>query len=395
MRRNFQILILPFLIVFYEIAIFLSNDMYLPSMPAIAQDLVLTDNQIKATLTAWFLGASSIQVILGPVSDRYGRKIILVMGAGCFILSSLVCAITSDLVTMLLARFFQGLSLCTLVAAYAAVHEIFDTKTAIKILALMGAISILAPALGPLVGALIVQFAGWRDIFWLFVIMGIVAFVSLSWFMPETNFHKHALSFKRVLRDYKSILRNKKFMYPNLAYSFLVGVFFFWMFESPFIIMETYKKSTLYYGVAQTLIFSCFFLGALFTKIWLNSFSVISLIRIATGLSLFSATILWYLGTYHAHMPYIVVSMMFLAFATSMLFGPVNRVAIEACIEPMGRRTAIFSTTISLFGVFSGLLLSFIGESSISTIAALILFCMFSAAALILTIDGNSLQYDH
>lgn len=394
MNSKTKIMLFPFLVVFYEIAIFLSNDMYLPSMPAIAKELLLTDNQIKSTLTAWFLGASSIQVILGPISDRYGRKLVLVAGAVCFVVSSYVCAVTANLETMLIARFFQGLALCTLVAAYAAVHEIYSTKRAVKILALMGAISILAPALGPLVGALIVQFAHWRDIFWLFVVMGVISVINLTFFMPETNFNRHPFHVKTIIKDYKKILSNRKFMMPTLAYSFLVGIFYFWMFESPFIIMETFQKSTLYYGVSQTLIFSCFFVGAFVTKHWLNKNSVFSLIRFGTILSVIAAVSLCFAAIYTTNMNYIVINMMVLTFANSVLFGPVNRVAIESSSQPMGRRTAIFSTTISLFGVASGLILAAIKGGTIVTVSELILACMIIAAALIWPIDRNALKQD-
>lgn len=368
--------------------------MYLPSMPTIANDLALSDIQIKNTLTAWFLGASSIQFILGPISDRYGRKNVLVLGAAVFVLSSAVCASTSDLITMLIARFFQGLALCSLVAANAAIHELYSTKRAIKLMAIMGAVSILAPALGPLVGSLLVQFASWRYIFWLFVIMGSISFVSLVLFMPDTNNVKHPLHLKTIYKDYKRILTNKSFMLPNIAYSFLVAVFYFWMFESPFLIMETYGKSIMYYGFAQAAIFSCFFIGAAFTEFWLNRYSVISLIRFANALSIFSVFLLWLVCVYYSSMPAIVGAMMLIAFGTSMLFGPVNRVAIQASSQPMGRRTAVFSTTISLFGVFIGIILSILDKSSMLTVSILVWIYMMVAAVIIATIKPSAFKHE-
>lgn len=394
MTHKLKLMLFPFLVVFYEIAIFISNDMYLPSMPAIANDLLLSDSQIKLTLTFWFLGASSMQFILGPVSDRYGRKRVLVAGAAIFVVSSMVCAMTHDINVMLLARFFQGLALCSLVAANAAIHELYGTKQAIKLLALMGSISILAPALGPLGGALLIQFANWRYIFWLFVVMGLISFFSFILFMPDTDHGAHEFRVKTIFKDYKKILSNKHFMGPNLAYSFLVGIFYFWMFESPFIIIDTYKHSTLYYGFAQTAIFSLFIVGAFVTKYWLKYYSVISLIRFATIISVLGTVIFFLVSVFYPTMTMIVACMMFISFGNSMLFGPINRVAIEACTQPMGRRVAVFSTTISVFGVISGIILALITHGSIIMIATLILICMLISAALIAPISASAFHID-
>src|SRR5689334_8078475 len=112
MRIAPQIKFFPFLLVLYEITLYLSNDMYLPSMPAIAKDLHLTQDQTQNTLTLWFLGASSFQFLIGPISDRYGRKNIISLGGFLFIISTLVCALTSDLVAMYAARFVQGSTIC-------------------------------------------------------------------------------------------------------------------------------------------------------------------------------------------------------------------------------------------------------------------------------------------
>jgi hypothetical protein len=150
----------------------------------------------------------------------------------------------------------------------------------------------------------------------------------------------------------------------------------------------------LYYGVAQTLIFSCFFVGAYVTKVWLNKYSVISLIRNATLLAILGAILFWYVALFHAQMPLIVISMMLISFASSILFGPLNRVAIEASHQPMGRRTAIFSTTISIFGVFTGCLLQVINKGSIATVSILVLISMIIAALMIMTIDGDALKQD-
>ncbi len=86
---------------------YLSNDMYLPALPQMTQALSTTPALTQMSLTTWFFGAASMQLLLGPLSDKYGRRPILLGGGVIFIAATLICAITSDISTLLVARFFQ------------------------------------------------------------------------------------------------------------------------------------------------------------------------------------------------------------------------------------------------------------------------------------------------
>lgn len=383
MVEHKRIRFFPYLIILYEIAVYLSNDMYLPSMPAIAKDLNFSQTQIQDTLTFWFLGASSMQLILGPISDRFGRKSVLIIGGILFVLSSILCAMSYSLPVMLTARSIQGTAICSLVAAYAAIHELYTTKQAIKLLALIGAITILAPALGPLFGALIVQFAHWRYIFWFLVLIGSVSVCSMIFYMPESNTQQHSLNIKHILRDYKKIILNIDFVIPCLAYCFLVAMYFIWIFESPFIMMEVFKTSPLDYGIAQAIIFGCYFIGAAATKWALEHFSVLKLVVMSTWLTIAGAVLFVLSSILINSIVIAIVCMVIISFGTSMLFGPINRIAMEACKQPMGRRTAVFSTNVSLFGALTGWGLALINSRTLSTISSLIIICMLIAASLI------------
>jgi DHA1 family multidrug/chloramphenicol efflux transport protein-like MFS transporter len=385
MNHKQKIWLLPYLLILFEIVVYLSNDMYLPSMPAIARDLALTQEQTQSTLTLWFLGASALQFILGPLSDRYGRRPIIVIGALSFVLSSAACAMAYTLPLLLISRFIQGSAICSiLVAGYAAIHELFKTKEAIKILALMGAITILAPAFGPLVGALIVQFYSWRYIFWLLTAIGALSFISLFIYMPESNQNRHKLHIKTIARDYIKILSNKEFMLPCISYCILVGVFFLWMFEAPFLMMEIYGASTLYYGASQIFIFGCFFVGAELTNLLLNRYDLGKLVKIATATILLGTVIFAVTAKIYDSMFISIICLMLISTGSSMLFGPLNRLAIEACNQPMGRRTAVFSTMLSLFGALCGWILTLITVNTLSAISILIIVCVATATVTLL-----------
>jgi len=374
----------PFLIIVYEIALYLSNDMYLPSMPAIAKDLSFSQHEIQSTLTFWFLGASSLQFVLGPISDRYGRRIIIIAGGLCFTLSSAVCAMANSLSVLIMARFIQGISICTLVAVYAAVHELYNTKDAIKLLALVGAVTILAPAFGPLIGSLIIQFADWRYIFWVLFGLGTLSLASIMLYMPETNLSRKTLHFKSIVSDYAKIMVNPNFLKPCGCYFFLVSVQFIWIFESPFIMIELYNTSTLFYGIAQTFIFSCFFIGAAATKWLLDRYSVQALIRYALGITVVGMLVFWAGSIYYPTINMAIISMMIISLGSSMLFGPFNRMSFEACKQPIGMITAVFTTSTSLAGTLTGVVLSLVNSRTLFTVATLSMMCIVMSVMLMI-----------
>lgn len=376
--KNFRtIYLFPISLIILEIAIFLSNDMYLPSMPSIAQDLGLTKQQVQYTLTLWFLGSSSLQLFLGPISDRYGRRVMVILGGIVYIAASYVCAVSTNFAVFLLARFIQGATICAvLVAGGAAIHESCSTKMAIKIFSFINAVTILAPAFGPLIGALIIQFAHWRYIFYILTFLGILGTFLNMLFMPETNQIKHAIHFKRISNEYIKILRNKEYMLPSISYCLLISIFFLWMFEAPFIMLETYKLSGLYYGISQTLIFSCFFAGAELTRYILNRHTLKKLLNVALLITILGTLAFAYVAKFTNSINGATLTLMIISLGASMLFAPLNRIAMEASSAPMGCRFAIYSTLIGLFGALSGWLISLITVHDLASVAVLIVICV-------------------
>ena len=252
----------PILLVFYEISNYLANDAYLPAMPAIAKELGTTNDLIQLTLTAFFLGNSTMQLILGPIADRYGRRKLLLSGGVIFIVTTLLCAFCNNVHTLLITRFFQGSAVTSIIiAGYATIHALYDQIRAIKTLSWMNSVTVLAPTLGPLLGAGILLIADWR---WIFIILSIwasIGWIALFRFMPETCEAYLPIRPKEILNQYYRVLKNWQFMKPILAVSLSFSALIAWITAGPFLMMNTFHYSPLGFGVLQGLVFSSIILG--------------------------------------------------------------------------------------------------------------------------------------
>src|SRR5437762_10910507 len=102
----------PIALVFFELAVYFSVDMYLPALPMVKLWFDTTEKLTQVTLSAWLIGAGTFQLLLGPLSDRFGRRPVLIGGCVVFTVSTLICAVTSSLYLFIFMRLIQGCTIC-------------------------------------------------------------------------------------------------------------------------------------------------------------------------------------------------------------------------------------------------------------------------------------------
>ncbi len=142
-------------------------DMYLPALPAIGSSLGAPVGQVQWTLMAFFLSLGVGQLLYGPVSDMVGRKPPLYFGLGLFALASVGCALATDVQTLVVLRFLQGLGAAAGMAIpRAVVRDLHTGNEAARIMSLLMLVFSISPILAPLAGSGVIAFAGWRGVFW-------------------------------------------------------------------------------------------------------------------------------------------------------------------------------------------------------------------------------------
>lgn len=164
----------------------LSLDMYLPAVPHMTAAFATTESMVNLTLVGFFFFMAVGTLLFGPLSDKYGRKGLLMMGTLVYTVFSVVCALSLNIWMLILARVLQALGAgCMVAISTAMIKDCFDRRTRNTILAVVQAMAVIAPMLAPIVGAFIVTHAGWRATFAVLGVLGAVCTVAL-FFLKET-----------------------------------------------------------------------------------------------------------------------------------------------------------------------------------------------------------------
>ena len=391
-------LIFPFLLVFYEIATYLSNDMYLPGLPEMMQDLGLTIHGAQLTLTTWFLGSASMPLIMGAISDRFGRRPVLLLGGVIYILTTIICAITNNTDILLVARFIEGGMIASMmVPGYACIHEIYEKREAIRLLATMGSISVLAPALGPLLGSIVLYFSNWRGIFWVIVLWAAIAILLLYKWMPETlpPEKRQSLHLMQLAKSYFRILRNKQFMLLMTVLGFIFAGFITWITAGPLLIIETFHQSALVFGIVQAIVFAAYIFGNRWVKYLLDRLGIYRLIKTGLMITLLGGLSLFIFTFYFPNsLVAFLIGMIIYSFGSALCFSPLNRSVIEASDEAMGVRVAFFTVLLTSFAALGSGMSSWFFDGSIRSLAYMISLAIVIACFFMWLASKTSMELD-
>ncbi|HWD33407.1 MAG TPA: multidrug effflux MFS transporter [Pseudomonas sp.] len=240
------ILILGALSAFGPLAI----DFYLPGFPAMALAFGTDEKHIQTTLAAYFLGLSIGQLAYGPVADRFGRRIPLLVGVCLFTLASIACAIAPNLDTLIVARFVQALGGCAgMVLSRAIVSDKCDAVASAKVFSQLMLVMGLAPILAPMLGGVMVNLYGWQSIFVALTVFSALCTLAVALGLPESlpaSQPRQPLS--GALRQYGRLLKDRVFIGHALTGGIAIAGMFSYIAGSPFVFIKLYGVPAEHYG---------------------------------------------------------------------------------------------------------------------------------------------------
>lgn len=227
----------------------LATDMYLPSLPAMSEAFHASTSQIQLTLTMTMAGMAIGQIVIGPLSDRFGRRRPLLICMIVFAAASLLACFAEDLTAFLALRFIQGFSGASgIVIARAISRDVCEGTELTRFFAILMMVNGLAPILAPVIGGQILLFASWRGVFALLTFVGIFQFVQSLRFTETLPQAERAADVLSSLKKLPRLLKDRYFVGHCLLQCFTFGGFFSYLAGSSFLFQEIYGVSAQVYS---------------------------------------------------------------------------------------------------------------------------------------------------
>jgi len=260
-----RILLFPLALVLFEFATYIAHDMIQPGMLIVTSEFSVGPEWVSTSLTAYLIGGVVLQWLLGPLSDKFGRRPVMLFGILFFAVACMLMHWVSSIEEFVSLRFIQGISLCFIGAVgYAAIQEAFDEAVAVRMMALMANVALLAPLAGPLAGAAWLTIGSWRSMFWLFAACSLVAFVVLWRVMPETaGDRSHSIALPNLARNYGRLMKDRLVMFGSFAIGLVFIPILTWVALSPVILMHDEGLSRMQYALLQLPVFLAMIAGNL------------------------------------------------------------------------------------------------------------------------------------
>lgn len=322
----------------------MSTDLYAPSLPHLPEYFGASPSTVKLTMSLNALAYAIGTLVHGPLSERFGRRPVLLGGLAAFTLFSLLCALSDTVGQLLAARIAMGFAAAVEgVVVLAIIRDMFDEKDQVRALAFYGMATALPPAIAPVIGGYVFIWFGWQANFYLLAIVAVVVTLLIARQLKETKQPDlDALSWRSVRDDYLHLFTNVQFLRYTIIGGATWGFFFAFITAGPFILIDQHRLPTEHFGYFQALIVIAYMAGS-----WLAE----RLIRFwSTDQVMFFGIVIAVVGTalfvfvvYGGHETplSLAIALAIIAFADGPVFATTPSLAMNASSSRTGPAAAV------------------------------------------------------
>lgn len=340
----------------------LSMDMYLPALPIVAVDLETTTSLAQLSITACLLGLAVGQLIFGPLSDIRGRRRPLVYTLIVYVIASVLCALSTHIWVFIVLRFVQGVTgAAGIVIARASARDLYSGKDLTKFIALLALVNGAAPILAPIAGGIVLNFTSWNAVFIILGIIGLVMFLGVLLFLPETlpREKRSEGSMLAVVKTFRILLKDRLFMGIACTQAIIMASMFAYIAGSPFVLQNIYNVTPQQFSMLFALNGIGIIIAAQVTGRLSNTIGEVRL--------LFSGVLLSFLGSLLLLVVIIYkLPLFFMALALFLVVSSVGMVSTSAFSLGMQRQGKSAGSASAFLG-----LLPFIGGATVSPLVGI------------------------
>ncbi|WP_425834569.1 multidrug effflux MFS transporter [Streptomyces fractus] len=374
----------------------LSMDMYLPALPEVTEVLHTSAATAQLTLTACLTGMALGQLVVGPMSDKWGRRRPLIVSLLIYIVATAICAFAPNATLLIAFRLLQGLAgSAGIVIARAVVRDLYDGVAMARFFSSLMLISGIAPIVAPLIGGQVLRFTDWRGVF--VVLTGIgIALTAVVWkFLPETLApeRRHGGGTMEALRTMRGLLADRVFLGYTVVGGFAFAALFAYVSASPFVIQEIYGASpqtfSLLFGLNSVGLIA---VGQLNGKVLVGRVNLDKVLGIGLTMVVLAAAFLLLAATGVFGSPEElglapVAAGLFVLMASMALTTPnTNALALMRTPHAAGSASALLGTSSFLIGAIASPLVGIAGEHTAVPMALVQLVCGLVAALAFVTL---------
>ncbi|MFD7920592.1 multidrug effflux MFS transporter [Streptomyces sp. NPDC059740] len=364
----------------------LSMDMYLPSLPAVTDGLHTSAATAQLTLTGCLAGMAVGQMIVGPMSDKWGRRRPLLIGMVIYVVATALCALSPNVGLLVAARLIQGLAgAAGIVISRAVVRDLYDGLAMARFFSTLMLISGVAPVVAPLIGGQILRFTDWRGVFVLLTVVGtlltLLVWRRLHETLPPAARHDGGLG--DAVRTIRSLLADRVFAGYMLCGAFGFAALFAYVSASPFVIQEIYGASpqtfSLLFGVNSV---GLVLVGQLNGKVLVGRVSLDRVLTVGLVLIALAAAALLVMasGVFgHAGLFPIAAGLFVLMSSMGLVMPSTNTQGLLRTPHAAGSASALLGTSTFLMGSVASPLVGIAGERTAVPMALVQLCCALLA----------------
>jgi len=243
----------------------LGMHIFLPSMPGLQAVFATDYATVQLTLTFYFAAFAAAQLIYGPLSDRFGRRPVILAGLGLFLAGNLACMLAPSIEALIAGRALQAVGACAgMSLGRAIIRDVYSRERAASMMAYVTTAIVVAPMIGPTVGGIIDVTLGWRYVFGFVLLLGIAIFLASLLALVETHKDRGAIaSFAAMLGSYGVLLRRREFIGYAVPTACMVAAFFGFLGSAPYVVITLMGRPPSEYGFYFIFIAGAFMLGNL------------------------------------------------------------------------------------------------------------------------------------